>query len=1012
MVRQILPFLTLRLVRIRILTKFVDYVDTSLDTSPVRQASALCAPSSPTGACYHYVCTVDCDQYDFPADAIVYANLSSAISEQVPHLSNFFFLASSGRYLEPIQLYSSYAEVEFVNYRKRIEFPDNTRAVLGKTDISAEQLSIRFSGLAWQASNSSGDDCITIEGETQLSVRFDACNIACGLVAKGTLELSFSSETAFSCDRSCSPLRFSLNNGFFQLINVTTHVEVQVEALKSSNFTFSAVQAFAPVSITSSPSSRLLVDGSSFSDVMSITFPQYIKNTTTSNVIITNSNFNTRLELTGTSIGANISKNRFLGLTSGTFDRPFQNLLLSATCRSKIHVSRNSFEAGTIYVALPSERQASNLCPGGTLNPYMMDSWIQRNAWNPPPKFHQSGLDFLSHPVHPAIAVINSETVDLAAYTDYDRDVVLHELVVDADRNFWGDSSGPWVCCSPHGKGQFTTQLVKNNIWCLTPDCTTFNNPLVNGFSQNSSCITRCCTLVLSRGEFAAAVGIVVVSCLAFLALIVFSLWKWKFEFSERNLTKVDLLDRGVRWMFLSAAASLLAGFAVASCEVIVLLRNARTRNAPRQEKLQIDGWILSVGMLWMAVLHLIWGVLLAIAIILHQRKRPAMLRFVSSKCFVFHLVILAVLFILSLFWIPTRFNPNFNWALISSLETSGASNLVTVPSAQLGNLVYLPLIISTLATIAILIPNNMLNQILYYYHYSTINSALQTALLPHLASSPEISKKILKIRVAASINIVFLVILIAAFSYELHIVSSQKDHGLLSGLNATNSAPHPNAPPTSDPVISKQLPLPVVTMLWNPGRWIIAIGCSSIALISLIASLWAPYFYKRVVILTIISTGVLLSVLMGLENVLMDLVVFGLYRTTAVFPLYGALLGLNSVVIVASLTIIIMLWKLRTYIIEQIPILAISNLNTHLDSLWQANTIQRGTKPLNRSTNSAGSGSRRSSSRHSSAKSLWASITDSEDFDYYADNISSVSDSEDDFDRAGFISTADVGRS
>ena len=163
-----------------------------------------------------------------------------------------------------------------------------------------------------------------------------------------------------------------------------------------------------------------------------------------------------------------------------------------------IFISNSTFLTGSVLIEGSADQQRSWCGPNTTL---------RHNTWEAPP------ID--PHFMEPAIRVHKCQWHRYTAF-------------IDSRANYWGDSSGPFSCCSPNARGVRQT-FTDASSWCLDSSCANISAPIVGAASMNFlpfSCLTDPLCTPLARqlqfSVFGIMLGLLLISgivCVAFYIL-------------------------------------------------------------------------------------------------------------------------------------------------------------------------------------------------------------------------------------------------------------------------------------------------------------------------------------------------------------------------------------------------------------------------------------------------------------------------------------------------------------
>jgi hypothetical protein len=610
-----------------------------------------------------------------------------------------------------------------------------------------------------------------------------------------------------------------------------------------------------------------------------------------------NNTFLDQLMIEGDYLSLTFLDNTMLGTSRLNFYSAPQTFTLKSTCTVSGQIQKNTFSIGTVYLGIPSPSTRSKArCP--EIRNIYSDLSVKYNhfaAWNPS---RTNASVSVSYGLGYAIPRSDWKT-----------------LTIDVSNNWWGDATGPRLCCNVKGKGGYPTQLLRPDYWCSNPECNTFSNVVLS-----EQCVTSCCPQKLSGGYIAV---LVVVSLMTYGVLgvgAVISLVHVRRHFQSKAFQfgqKDDLIERIVPVLYMSTVASIMGSLGIIALLVQIGSLYWTASGTPRQERLPVLAIVLSFIFGWLAAAQLISHVLFGIA--LYVRKRYAkMLNFLSSKQFVLDGFQVAYMLVICIIWGPYSSTVG---AICHSAPTLKLEKLSLTYWAEYdsGYSTFTTLLLLPLIGIAIvtMIPQNTLNNLLYRFEYSSITYALEAALLNDLARAPEVAQKAKIARISAIVSLVTAFINLLASIYLL--------------------ASPPQVPPEA-------ALWPFTFMVWGSPRLINYIGCCILGIVLMLAAIWTTFSYNRPLILTFLTFSTALIAIGIFDTNLFEFAGAYFLRSdkSRAFLLRGAVQILGILLISAFTTTFALLYKLRTAVIILLPRIAISNLNSHLDDSWHNSTSMK----------------------------------------------------------------------
>jgi hypothetical protein len=751
----------------------------------------------------------------------------------------------------------------------------------------------------------SASACLTIKSRVNSTFHLNNGGIFCSLEVQNLLNsttLRVSNHSVIGVLESSDHINIAIKNGHVVLEDaiVALNISIYVQGIGMFNVSRASISRSVWVEISAS-TSVFFQDTSTTDPIVFLTSAS--RNNPYRGVLqkqfyLSSNQFNGSVSLVGSTVVAILVDNIFHGnlnrfevdndeRTSRDVPHYSPNLILGASCTVDALITRNRFTSGTFYMDYPDSSNKTRPCIG-TLNPYTVGLKIKGNIFDGPPEPIKITPSFLlSRPLAPAVSVTTSLDTSLP-------ETVFPDLIIDLKHNWWGASTGPWFCANNAIGGAWTSKFIDNSQWCLDINCTSFSN--VN-FDQWE--IIRGCPMWLNTNEIIVVICFSVIALLIIIVSIIYLIYQDKKKFSQKhfiNLMREDLLaDLTPIFTFALVASSLVAACSMIDC-YIVLSRNAATHVAPQQRRLQYIAVIIFWIFFAMAAAQILLN-LLAILFIRLRRKRPDFLQFYASKFYACTVLVLCATAVLSFIWIPAD-------SLNTKAIQGGDYKNVTI-TATMTWFVYFPIMLTIAFAVITLIPVHTLNQLLYHYEYAKINSALETALLKDLASSPDVNKRALRVRVLA-------------------IVSALACLVTLGFTISTIKSPELFYKP------SMRFLSPTATFR---ARSTIGLTFVITAFVSNLLAVWVTFSYNRVALLTALVIAMIASCL----GEALDSVLWISFLNSPMANILWCYLNMGSsgVYVLTSAVTIILTYQLRSTVLEELPLRSISNLNLHLDRVW-----------------------------------------------------------------------------
>lgn len=881
---------------------------------PSRQASSLlelsCPNPSPPGECYLYVCEAKCEDMKLPPGTTTYRTVQAAL-DATTSTNVSLFLDSKFSLTDASTVPTSVEVLHISTYTSISTGLMAGRASLGPITMPSDQLrrSLTLSSLKMEPYIS---NCFGHTTSSKFDLLIDNSQLTCSMNFSTIQSRFYFGPSVEFLGHATMALRFT--SGSLTILSSHVNQTLHLRMGKTTSLKFSNSDFFGNVTMHLNSTSSHLLDQNTFNASLWL----YSDQPDPDNTVIRENSFFGPIRLQGGYIGVNFIANIINGTnTTLTTNRPNHSLLVAAKCLGNVRLVENRFRTGTLYIEFPTSEEQDAYGCAQYQNPYKSSEAdsieyleIKRNHFLSVPWITPVWEDVLLFPVMPVV------TLTMSGSGKWDS---ISSTVISATQNFWDNSTGPWLCCNPEGTGSYVDRMVNTSDWCIDQSCEQTSKVVLA-----EQCIQKSCPLVVSESENIVFMLLNSLSCvLLFMAVIMGIVQKRIYFTQERfqNEERIALLDRVCELFKIIVSANVLCALSIIAMVWISNTINNSVAPLPRQERFQMD----TVLMMWiigaLAVIYMVCSILNLAAIVLRPYY-PAILEFTSSKFHFANLFILVFSITFIVFFIPMQASSSFSLYSQALVIGKGSTEL-TIPSPYsiVPTLTILPFSVMVIASI---IPGQILNTLLYFYEYSKITTVLEKALLRHLADSPKVKKQAFRIRLFTIPCFILAILLIIVSSSQLReTLSSLDNKGLEEELNQVQRA-------------SRTLPPMVAAMLINTGRWLSSIAASVFLVIGLGATVFITFSYQRVAIITFTTSIVLLGSMGAADNFILELIAATATKNRDSFSASGFTFAVCTLTTLACILLVYFLWKLRENVLEQLPVLAISNLNNHLDDLWQ----------------------------------------------------------------------------
>lgn len=445
--------------------------------------------------------------------------------------------------------------------------------------------------------------------------------------------------------------------------------------------------------------------------------------------------------------------------------------------------------------------------------------------------------------------------------------------LLDATQNWWGDASGPYLCCNPNGNGSYTSLSVNVSDWCTSPACAAYSK-----VELPSHCLKSGCSQKLDRTELIIYATTAMIALLLLIVSIVFSLYHNIRYFNVTSFEKYSrehLLPKAhIQWRVGLGCASIGAVLAIANVSVLIASTMHTSAHA-HQHIIPFRGFVI----LWIYFCLAVFQLFLTIAGFFLSFVGTRQVGWLIKPLYSWTLLNVIVTIVIAIDWLPTA-------GFVDLL-----AHFFITESSHLMNLIYLCSVLLCLVSIAAFIPVRLMNQLLNHSELARISAALEVALLKELMHSPTVEIKAKYLRISSATSLIIGIFPMAAVLYDLTIDS-----------------------------------------YFRTRLWLSAVQ-HGLGLLCVIAIFIASFYYNQRLLTTLLSL-LLATVTVGC---IQDTIFWSYYLSVAVESIYsqGFVVFQIAASVVWTLSLIaqhIFVYLLNHSVSSELPKMAVENLNNLMD--------------------------------------------------------------------------------
>ena len=446
-------------------------------------------------------------------------------------------------------------------------------------------------------------------------------------------------------------------------------------------------------------------------------------------------------------------------------------------------------------------------------------------------------------------------------------------FILDATQNWWGDPSGPFVCCNLAGQGSYTSLFVNVSDWCGDPLCGNSSKVMLP-----SHCLRNGCSQRLTRTSVIIFALSALVNILLLVVSIAFTIYHNIRHFSVQNLEKYSrehLLPKAhVQWR-VGLGCSTIGAFLAIVCSSILLQSTMNTPAHAHQHIIPFRGFVI----LWIYNCLAIFQLILTATGIILSYAGSNRISYIVKPLYVSTLLNTIVTIVITIDWLPTA-------GFVQLL-----AHFFITQSSHLLNLLYVCSVLLCLVSISAFVPVRLMNQLLNHADITRIGAVLEVALLKELMQSPAVEVKAKYLRISSAVSIILGCFPIMTVIYDLTIDSYFRTRLWLSALQ------------------------------------------HSLGFLCLIAIFVTSFYYHQRLLTTLLSL-ILATVTVGIVQ---DIIFWSYYLSVAVDSIYSNnyvifQIAAHSIWVLSLVIQHILVYLLNRSVSIELPKMAIENLNQLID--------------------------------------------------------------------------------
>jgi hypothetical protein len=427
------------------------------------------------------------------------------------------------------------------------------------------------------------------------------------------------------------------------------------------------------------------------------------------------------------------SQNLYLFAIPGTKNKVLAqykpNAIFSATCDGKLHLFDNRFLNGTLFFTIPFRESTRIWCPSVKV-PYSYFN-VSNNQFQPiSPNLEMGSYGEFKHGQRqlPAVAVTGPYSPFLPNNYHYPQQL-------NMARNWWGDESGPSLCCHASGKGGFPTAFVDASFWCTDPMCKTTSNQEIN-----INCVRHGCKQPWLPGYLGVISLFSVIAFLVNTFAIVYAFVQQRRLLAPQKIAFIDteeVLVRSSKLFLMGLIASSVGCISATIVMALCINMNSKTVLRPLQQVIFPITYLFSWAVSFLSLPQIVFNVVLIILVRIRKAHHNKLR--IALKIFWFWNALSVCLWaILFLKWIPSLYHSNQQMTTDSPRSQGQYMWILDSPHSYLLFVGFLAYLISVLSA---MIPGRIMHNHVCHPEYAKMTNTLEMSLLSEIVKIPKVDR-------------------------------------------------------------------------------------------------------------------------------------------------------------------------------------------------------------------------------------------------------------------------------